>query len=226
MFLAAFIMGLAGSLHCAGMCSPLAMTVTSMTRSVFVNRILYNVGRVATYGLLGAIAAAAGYMIPLGKFQNALSISFGMMFIVMAAVGVTGIRIPFITNSLTRFTGFVKNVFSKFIHRKHYGTQLLLGAVNGLLPCGLTFLALSFCITLPSPIDGIIYMLWFGAGTLPVMLGLISIVDLIKNKLHWNMKHVTTGLMVLSGILLIARVFLLHPSAHRVHDVVEITTCR
>lgn len=228
MFLSALIMGFAGSLHCAGMCSPLAMTVTNMSRSVLSNRIFYNLGRITTYGLLGATVATIGYIIPISAFQNVLSFILGITLIVLAVIGITGVRIPLVTNALAKFTVLLKNGFGKFIHRKNYAALLMLGALNGFLPCGLTFLALSFCITLSAPAQGFTYMFLFGVGTLPVMLGLVSIVGLIKNKLQWNVKHLTAGLMILSGVLLIVRVFLLH--GHAVHDhatdLVDIVICR
>jgi len=227
MFVTALIMGLAGSLHCAGMCSPLAMTVTNMSRPVLANRIFYNLGRITTYAFLGTVAATLGYAIPLSVFQNTLSVLLGISLISMGIAGITGVRIPIVTNALVKFTTLLKNTFAKFINRKNYGALLLLGGVNGLLPCGLTFIALSFCITLSKPAEGFAYMLAFGAGTLPVMLGLVSIVDVFKNKMRWNVKHFTTGLMVLSGILLIARAFLLNvPNHAHSLDSIDVVICR
>lgn len=228
MLLTAVFMGLAGSLHCAGMCSPLAMTVANMSRSAFTGRAFYNSGRIAMYAALGTAAAAVGYIVPLSRFQNVLSLALGSTLIIMGAAGVTGVRIPVVTDLLAKFTALLKRVFSKFIYRRNYGAMLLLGSLNGLLPCGLTFIALSVCITLPTPMEGFAFMSLFGIGTLPVMLGLISIVDVVKNKMHWNIKHLTTGLMVLSGLLLIARVFFLHMPASHNHalDSVDIVICR
>jgi uncharacterized protein len=228
MFLTALILGIAGSLHCAGMCSPLAMTVTNLTSSVILNRILYNLGRITMYGVLGAIAATVGYTLPLSKFQNLLSVVLGLSLITMAVIGITGVRVPFFTTALLKFTAGLKKAFSRFLYHKNPGALLLLGSLNGLLPCGLTFLAISFCITVTAPLEGFTYMFVFGIGTLPVMLGFVSLVDYIKNRLNWNIKTLTTGLMVLSGILLIARIFLIHIPDGHVHelDLVDIVICR
>jgi uncharacterized protein len=228
MLLTAFLMGMAGSLHCAGMCSPLALAVTNLRSSAMMNRILYNIGRITTYGILGSITAAIGYILPFSKYQNLLSITLGALLILMAVTGITGARIPIITNAMVKLTAILKAKFSKHIRDKRRGTFLFLGALNGLLPCGLTFLALSFCITLTLPIEGFIYMFVFGVGTLPVMLGLVSIIDIVKNKMRWNINKITTGLMILSGILLIARVFLVHLPESHTHEmnVVDIVICR
>jgi len=228
MFITALIMGFAGSLHCAGMCSPLAMAVTNAQSRAMYNRILYNLGRITTYGLLGVIIASIGYILPFTKFQNILSIALGVSLIMMAAIGITGLNIPVITPIMIRFTGVLKTFFSKFIHNKSPWALLFLGSLNGLLPCGLTLLALSFCLTANSPLEGFVYMFTFGIGTLPVMLGLVSIFNIITLKLKWNIKSVTTGLMVLSGMLLIARVFILHiPEGHPEHSsFIDIVICR
>jgi hypothetical protein len=228
MFLTALIMGMAGSLHCAGMCSPLAMTVTNLNPSVIFNRVLYNSGRIITYGLLGAIAASIGHMLPISGFQNLLSVILGFSLIVMAAVGITAVKVPFLTHALLKFTGLLKKTFSKILYRKNPGSMLLLGSLNGLLPCGLTFLAVSFCVTLATPVEGFAYMFVFGIGTLPVMLGLVSLIDLVKSRTNWNIKNLTTGLMIISGLLLIARVFLLHAPGghHHESDLVDIVICR
>jgi uncharacterized protein len=228
MWFTALVMGLAGSLHCAGMCSPLAMTITNMRSPAMTNRLLYNAGRITMYGVLGAIIAALGYVFPLVKFQNLLSVLLGLFLLVMASAGVTGLRIPVMTNAVIRFTGWLKSLFGKFLQNKKTGSLLILGALNGILPCGLTFLALTFCITLASPLDGFIYMLLFGAGTLPVMLGFVSLISIITNKLNWSIKKVTMSLMFLSGILLIARVFMVHlQDSHATPaNLVDIVICR
>jgi uncharacterized protein len=228
MFLAAFIMGIAGSLHCAGMCSPLAFAVFNLKSPAITNRLLYNLGRISMYGVLGAITAAIGYILPLSKFQNLLSVILGLGLIIMAVVGMTGIRIPLLSNVLIRFSGFLKTTFSKYISYKSSGAILLLGALNGLLPCGLTFLALSFCIALTTPVQGFVCMFVFGLGTLPVMLGIVSIMDIVKNKMKWNIHRVTTALMMLSGILLILRIFFIHLPDGHAHDLdlVDIVICR
>ncbi len=228
MWIAALLIGLTGSLHCAGMCSPLVMTITNMRSPAFVNRLLYNAGRIMMYGILGVAVTTVGSLLPLSEYQNVVSIALGLTLLVMASAGVTGIRIPFFTKLVTTFTIRLKNVFSEFIRHKNRGSLLFLGALNGILPCGLTLLALSFCITLVKPLDGFIYMLLFGVGTLPVMLGFVSIIGFITNRINWDIKKVTTGLMIISGILLIARVFFVHAvENHPAHSgLIDIVICR
>jgi sulfite exporter TauE/SafE len=228
MLFTAIILGFTGSLHCAGMCSPLAMAVTSMRSPAFINRVVYNVGRITMYGILGALISTIGYVLPIQKFQNTISITLGVILIAMASIGRSDLKLPYITAGIAKFSNRIKIAFSKFVRIKTPAAMFFLGSLNGLLPCGLSFLALTLCITMESPFDGFVYMFTFGIGTLPVMLGLASIVNLMSLKLKWNIKSLNTGLMVLSGILLIARVFISH--AHVVHhehaNLVDVVICR
>lgn len=224
----ALIIGFAGSLHCLGMCSPLAMAVTNMSSAIVVNRLLYNLGRVFTYGFLGCLIATVGMPFSLMKYQNVLSILLGISLLVIGFAGLSAIRIPIITQALARFSLLLKKLFAKFIQRKKFGSTFILGAVNGLLPCGLSFLALTYCITLADAYDGFAFMVWFGIGTLPVMLGLTSVFVGVVKRFHVNVKAVTTGLLILSGLILIARVFIVHlPQGKSIHEgVVDIVLCR
>jgi sulfite exporter TauE/SafE len=73
------------------------------------------------------------------------------------------------------------------------------------LPCGLTSIALAYCISLSTPQEGFLFMLIFGLATLPVMLGLTSIFQIYIKKLNFSFQRVTTVTMILLGILLISR---------------------
>lgn len=209
MFITAFMLGLAGSLHCAGMCSPLLMAVTSKSASAVWARIIYNGGRILTYGLLGGIVSSAGAVLSLSSFQSSLSIIAGILIIVAAIAGVSRFQIPGLTKTVRTFTNFIRERFTFLMATKHPMATFLMGTLNGLLPCGMTLLALSSCAMLASPMDGLGFMVMFGVGTLPVMLGFASFVLFGINRLHLNLGKVTTVLMIASGVILIGRAFIL-----------------
>lgn len=224
----ALILGFAGSLHCLGMCSPLAMAVTNMSRQVILSRLFYNAGRIVTYGLIGSVVATFGMALPLIQYQNLISIALGISLLIIGVTGLSAIRVPLITQGLGSFSVFLKKLFSKFIQRRGYGSTFLLGSLNGVLPCGLSFLALTYCLTLTVPAQGFIFMIAFGVGTLPVMMGLTGIFAWLLNRFNLNVKGVTTSMLVLSGVILIARVFITHlPHAASFQEgVVDIVLCR
>lgn len=202
-------MGLAGSLHCVGMCSPLVMAVTNNSSRVSANRVVYNAGRILTYSILGMIAASVGFVIPIFKFQNLVSMALGIALFLIG-LGTLKTHIPLLSNFIGRQTTKLKIIYSKFLQRKSLVSVLFLGTLNGLLPCGLIYIALTYCLTLQSPMQGFVFMSLFGAGTLPVMLGLTSLVQQLVKRFNFSLKQLTSGMMILAGILLIARVFIVH----------------
>jgi sulfite exporter TauE/SafE len=206
MLYAAILLGLAGSLHCAGMCSPLMLAVTS-NRPFLITKIVYNLGRVSTYGLLGMVAATMGSWFAFTNYQAILSFAFGSVLVLLGLVGISGANIPFVTPIILRLTFWVKGKFGWALKGTSLYSRFLLGALNGLLPCGLTYLALTACFLLPGPIEGLTYMVSFGLGTWPVMIGVGWVVDntFLRHKIR--SKWLTQVALVLAGTLLIARVW-------------------
>lgn len=220
-------MGLAGSLHCVGMCSPLAMAVSNMNAGAFLNRLIYNAGRILTYSTMGSLVASAGYFLPISRFQNLVSILLGIALLLIG-VGLLKPNVPILSMLVGKFTAWLKTLFSKFLRQKNYASVFFMGTLNGFLPCGLVLIALSYCLTLSTAQDGFIFMLMFGAGTLPVMLGLTSVIPIVVKRFKFNMYYVTSGMLILSGVVLIARVFIIHAShaATFQEGVADIILCR
>jgi sulfite exporter TauE/SafE len=226
MILIALFMGLAGSLHCVGMCSPLMMTVTGFKASAFLNRVVYNSGRILMYGMMGLSVGSAGALLPLSNYQNYLSIALGAALLVFAWRGSANIKVPLVSKLLQTINLKFKTLFGHFIQRKTIKSVFVLGILNGLLPCGLTFVALSYTIALGNPLDAFYFMLLFGVGTLPAMLGFTSLSLIFIKKYHFDVKPVFKTLVIISGFILIARVFIPHhhnESKRTTHD--EIVVC-
>jgi hypothetical protein len=227
MIITALLMGFIGSLHCIGMCSPLALAVSNLNPKVFLTRVFYNAGRILTYGILGLVITSVSWFTPLAQFQNLISIVIGVVLLVLAISGTTMLRIPLITPALHWFRNSLVRMFGTLLHQKKTSSTFLLGALNGLLPCGLTFLALTYCLTLDTPALGFSYMILFGIGTLPAMLGFVSVFQWTINRYHFSLKRITSATLLLSGVLLIARVFLFHgthPSGEE-HRIIDIVVC-
>lgn len=227
MILTALIMGLAGSLHCIGMCSPLAMAVTNMNAKALLNRAVYNAGRIIVYSILGALVSSIGYLIPFLKFQNLISIILGILLLVVG-FGLFRINVPIISRAAGSFTTSVKTLFGSFLKKKTLSSVFVLGGLNGFLPCGLVLIALSFCVTLKSAQEGMLFMLFFGVGTLPAMLGVTSLLPFIFKRLKFNMTYLTRGMLITSGLLLIARVYVvsLHHQESIRQGIIDIVLCR
>lgn len=203
----AVILGLAGSLHCVLMCSPLALAVTAGKKQL-VRKILYNGGRILTYGILGGLFAYFGKAIVVSGFQLTLTVVIGAVLVLMGISGITGLKIPLVSQTLAWLSSLIKRSFGYFLQRKTSVSVLFLGMVNGLLPCGVTYLALTYCLTLAGPLDGFNFMMWFGLGTLPSMLGLTSVLALLIRRYNLNSALITRYSYIFLGVLIVVRLFI------------------
>ncbi len=210
MMLAALVLGFLGSFHCLGMCSPLVMAVTNWQSPFFLNRVVYNLARVVCYGVQGALISEFGSLFNFSQFQTFFSVSLGGLLIVLGLVGATNFELPLIANLMRKFAMVIKNIFSRFLAKRNILSIFVLGFLNGLLPCGLTYLALTYCIILPSIMSGFLFMFFFGLGTFPVMLGLTSFVQEFIKKSRFNFHKLTVIAMLVVGVILIARGFWQH----------------
>lgn len=211
MIITAFLIGLAGSLHCVGMCSPLVMAVSGLSRGVVINRILYNAGRILTYALMGALVGAFGAIAGLSSYQTLLSAALGTVLILLGISGVSVIRVPFFSAAVYRLAGWLKRQFGRLVQSKRSGALVLMGVVNGLLPCGLTYFALTYCVTLPNAQEGFVFMSLFGLGTLPAMLGIPAFMALISSRWKVNLRRMTATVMIVLGAFLVIRAAWVHP---------------
>ena len=137
------------------------------------------------------------------------------------------IRISFLTRPIGVLQNILKGAFAGVLKKRNIFAVTFLGMLNGLLPCGLTFLALTYCATLPAVTDGFVFMAAFGSGTLPVMLGFTGIASSLFRRLNFGAKGVTAVVMIALGCLLISRTLLVHHETHSTAGRGEaITICR
>ncbi len=167
----AFILGLAGSLHCVGMCGPLAMALPHPGRGMggyIAGRLLYQAGRIATYCLLGAVFGGVGRTLALAGIQRWVSVAAGLL--VLAGLFVVGPG--WAGKPLAGWVDWIKARLGTLLRRRSQSTLWMLGMVNGLLPCGLVYVACAGAAAGGSVAGGMAQMAWFGLGTVPLMLGI------------------------------------------------------
>lgn len=197
MFATPFLIGLAGSLHCIGMCNPLVMAVSGSGKKAVYRNLAYNVGRIVTYSLLGAVVSFLGMGLSIAGMQHGISIIAGIAILVIAIANIRVKTPSFISQKIVRL---VSSIRSKF-----HLSPVIMGMVNGLIPCGMTLVALGYCITLEWPFDGFMAMVFFGLGTMPAMFGISSILKKVIVKLKVSYQGIQTTLLILSGVILIGR---------------------
>jgi uncharacterized protein len=203
MFLIAFTLGLVGSLHCLGMCGPIALSLPvrggSAGRRVSAI-LLYNLGRVFMYSILGAIAGLLGKMIFVSGYQQILSIGLGILMLVFLFTSMNP-KFPI----AGKIYEYVKKGFAQLLTKRTMSSYLLLGALNGLLPCGMVYMAIAGSIVTGDSLNAAIFMSAFGAGTVPMMLSVSWIGTLLKNKFQLFFRRLFPATVFVMAVLLILR---------------------
>ena len=204
----AFVLGFLGSLHCAAMCGPLMLAVPLLPGGagrVWTGRIIYQAGRVATYILLGLVVGVVGKSLFLAGLQRWLSLALGaaLLFGLLAAK-----KISF-ASPIQRAVGQLKNLMSGQLQKRGVAPLALLGMLNGLLPCGLVYVALAGALSQGSLSGSVIYMATFGLGTLPMLLAIAGSGQLFPVSLRTRLRGLiplgvglVAGLLILRGLAL------------------------
>lgn len=201
---AAFILGLFGSLHCAGMCGPLMIALPTAQRTglpFLVGRVIYHLGRLATYGLIGLIFGLVGKTLLLAGVQRWVSIAIGAALILSLVAS----RKFSLTNAAGRFVSALRRRMSSLLQQRSLSSFATLGALNGLLPCGLVYIAAAGALATGGIVSGIFYMGVFGLGTLPMMLAMSLSGNLLPGSVRLYFRKAVPVSIFLLGSLLILR---------------------
>lgn len=211
MLLATAIMfGFLGSLHCLGMCAPLLWAIPDNPQKRmkwWLNKLIYNAGRITTYALLGLAIGLIGEGVTFAGWQQHLSWITGIILILGLCLSIWGNRIGFFKSTSTFVHRFVQRGISKTLRKHTLKSQLFFGLLNGLLPCGLVYMALIASLSMESIGGSMTYMALFGLGTVPMMLGaailkrsVLSFKSISFNKLYPKMVLVIALLLIIRGM--------------------------
>jgi len=168
----ALIIGVAGSLHCIGMCGPIAVALPGGAERKWyyaAGRFMYNLGRVLTYAALGAVCGLVGKTIFMAGYQESLSIALGILILLALILPskygkyLTGAKLH------EEMSLRLRSVWGRLMSKHSIGSLFIVGILNGFLPCGLVYVALAGAVATGSVLGGISYMTLFGLGTIPVM---------------------------------------------------------
>jgi sulfite exporter TauE/SafE len=169
---AGFLIGFLGSFHCVGMCGPITLAlpvVFEKKSALFLSRLLYNLGRVITYALFGAVLGLFSNRIMIIGLQEYVSITLGLL-IVVYVLSPKSLKAQLASTSIyTSISNSIKNGFNKVSQKKSVTSFLLIGIINGFLPCGFVYVALAGALTTGGIIESTGFMVLFGLGTLPIM---------------------------------------------------------
>lgn len=202
-FWAAISIGLLGSLHCAGMCGPILATI-NQRKNAKLNFIVHHTGRVMTYGLFGAIAGAFGATFSVMGLQQIFSITIGILMVLSVLL----LPLSKSFKNIESEIGRISIKFSSVIHQGNWPKStfgFLMGVANGLLPCGLVYLAVAGAANTFTPWDGALFMMAFGLGTLPVLLLVTKVSSAFSPQLRSRFRKLIPITIFFMGLLLILR---------------------
>lgn len=203
-----FLIGFLGSFHCVGMCGPIALALPFGNQSnlqLIIGRLLYNLGRVFTYSLFGALFGLFGKGIEVAGLQMWASIMLGVSILLYYITpnrfkGKLSVTKPYqIANN------FVKKGFSKLTKNGSPASLFVFGIVNGFLPCGFVYVALAGAITTGGVLSGAIYMGLFGLGTVPIMFVTALVGKFLSTKLKHRMNKLIPVFAIILAIIFILR---------------------
>lgn len=202
MYWSGFLMGFFGSFHCVGMCGPIVLALPNKGVGY---KLLYNIGRAITYALLGLGVGVLGQTIAFAGLQQYISVGVGVvMLFTVLFTKYKHFDLP-ATGVVNTLYVWVKNKLGFLFKSNSSMAPLGIGMLNGLLPCGLVYAALFTALSFGSLVSGMAYMLFFGLGTLPMMLGLGVFSGIITPVFRTKLNKLVPYFLVLVAVILILR---------------------
>ncbi|SEK32148.1 hypothetical protein SAMN04488008_101266 [Maribacter orientalis] len=208
MILSAIILGLMGSLHCVGMCGPIAFMLPvdqSNNYKKFGQIFIYHFGRLMAYGIIGLVFGFLGKGLSIFGAQQKLSIVIGITMILVILIPYKSFNKYNLSKPIYKVISKVKNQLGKELKKKSPDTFLTIGFLNGFLPCGLVYMALFGAIAMGNAIQGSLYMMLFGLGTVPLMTTAIYFSGLLKGGIRQKVQKAIPIFVVVIGLLFILR---------------------
>ncbi|MCT2564450.1 sulfite exporter TauE/SafE family protein [Chryseobacterium herbae] len=208
LILSAIALGFASGFHCIGMCGPIALSMgltKKQATNFYLQNLTYQFGRIFTYSLLGAILGIIGEGFEMAGFQQYLTIVAGILLIIMALFSFGGkdfaSKIPF----LSKFLYSVKLNLGKLLQKADYRSRFSTGVLNGFLPCGMVYMALTASLASGGMWQGASYMALFGLGTLPFMFAVVLAGNLMNQAFRVKVLKAVPVIMIILGGLFILR---------------------
>jgi len=208
MLYSALVLGLLSSLHCIGMCGPIAMMLplerNNPSKKV-IQLLTYHAGRITAYASLGLIFGVLGRGLYLAGMQQQLSIIAGIIMIAIVIVPEKIFAEYNFSKPIYRLISKVKTSLGNQFKKKSSKALFMAGLFNGFLPCGLVYAALFGAIAMQGEVEGILYMICYGLGTIPLMSAVVYGAGFLKTPLRSKMAGIVPCASVFIGMLFIIR---------------------
>ncbi len=198
MMWSAFILGLLGSLHCAAMCGPFMLGLAAREYSLF-SLLVHHVGRWIGYIILAVFFYFVVSPLEIFELQQYIGLLSGILLVIYGLKS----YIPPVHKLFAKITALISE---KMMKSKSGRTgNIMLGILNGLLPCGLSFGAAILSVNAGSLVGAGTYIVVFGLGTLPILLAMSYLPQLGLQKYLRKFNAYTTRILLIVGFILILR---------------------
>ncbi len=208
LFFVAFTIGIVCSFHCVGMCGPLAMALP-LSNNSFVAKLgaafIYNAGRIVTYAVFGLVFGLIGQTAALFGFQQWLSIGTGALILLFIIMPKKYKMQSSTANYANGFFAGIRTRLGRLFTQKNNASLFVIGLLNGLLPCGLVYMAVAGAIAAGDIVNSVLFMAAFGLGTLPVMWSIAFFGNYVGISLRQKIRRVYPYVMAMMACLLILR---------------------
>ena len=205
--IAGLTLGLISSLHCVGMCGPLSLALpiqylfkTKRIIAIF----LYQLGRVITYALLGLVFGLAGRKVYLAGFQQWFSIGMGVL-IILLSIQYWIFRKRMQPNFLNNFYVAIQKLMGRILKIRGTVPFLFFGMANGLLPCGMVYIALAGALVTTEVQHSVLFMAMFGLGTMPAMMAISFFGQFFSLKIRNSFRKIVPVFISVMAVILILR---------------------
>lgn len=201
----ALMLGFAGSLHCVGMCGPIALALPRSSSHFLAGRLLYNAGRTLTYSAMGIVFGLLGQTLLMAGWQRGVSIATGALILLYLLSRWLGRGRWTLESAALRFMAPVQRILGRLLQNSSPGGLFSIGILNGLLPCGLVYVALAGAAAAGSAVRGALFMALFGLGTTPMMLAIALAGPSLYGRLRGRFQAVIPVALSVMAVLFILR---------------------
>jgi uncharacterized protein len=190
------------------MCGPLALSVPisyKSNSSRLMGGIVYNSGRIFTYTILGLLLGFVGAYLITARLQSILSVTFGVCILIYLVTPASLKRKAFSPTTGNKVFLTLRRAIGKSLSSGKTSSVFTVGLLNGLLPCGMIYLAITSSFLTGTALKGSLFMFFFGLGTFPAMLSVVFFGSLAGQQMRMNIRKAVPAFLFLMAILLVLR---------------------
>jgi len=222
-FLLIFTTAFLGSVgHCIGMCGGIVVAYTSTKippntpwKTQSISHLAYNLGRVATYTLIGAMFGLLGQVIAFTPTTKGVLFLLTGILMILAGLSLLG-QVKFLNSAELSISkqGWYANTFRKLISSPSLSSFFLLGMFNGIIPCGLVYSFAIYAASTASMVSGALVMATFGLATIVPLFFFASVTRLLQSgQIRNTMMKIASILVILYGGFTLTKAyqFIAHP---------------